>query len=120
MTAVRAAAHAAGLPDERVRFERFVAAAASAPNRPVAVTLGRSGKRIAVAADQSILDAVEAAGVSVPSGCRGGTCGTCQVKVVSGAPEHRDSTLSDADREVAGLMCICVSRAKSAELTLDL
>ena len=117
---VRAAAKAAGLPDERVHFERFVTAAVSTTNRPVTVTLRRSGRRIAVAADQSILDAVEAAGVPAPSGCRGGTCGTCQVKVVSGEPEHRDTALNDADRERAGLMCICVSRAKGTELTLDL
>jgi len=117
---VRAAAKAAGLPDERVHFERFVTAAVITTNRPVTVTLRRSGRRIAVAADQSILDAVEAAGVPAPSGCRGGTCGTCQVKVVGGEPEHRDTALNDADREGAGLMCICVSRAKSAELTLDL
>ncbi|MEP7299192.1 MAG: 2Fe-2S iron-sulfur cluster-binding protein [Burkholderiales bacterium] len=120
ISAVRAAVEAAGLPEERVRFERFVAAAATATNRPVTVTLGRSGKRIAVAADQSILDAVEAAGVPAPSGCRGGTCGTCQVKVVSGAPEHRDTALNATDREVGGLMCICVSRALGPELTLDL
>ncbi len=119
ISAVRAAAEAAGLAGERVRFERFVAAPATTGNRPMTVTLRRSGKRIAVAKDQSILDAIEAAGVPAPSGCRGGTCGTCRVKVVSGAPEHRDTALSDADRE-AGLMCICVSRAKSADLTLDL
>ena len=118
--AVLAAARAAGIPDERVRFERFAAAPALAINRPVTVTLARSGKRIAVAADQSILDAVEAAGVPAPSGCRSGTCGTCQVKVVSGEPEHRDTALNDADREVAGLMCICVSRAVGPELTLDI
>ena len=117
---VRAAAKAAGLPDECVHFERFVTAAVITTNRPVTVTLRRSGRRIAVAADQSILDAVEAAGVPAPSGCRGGTCGTCQVKVVGGEPEHRDTALNDAEREVAGLMCICVSRAKSAELILDL
>ena len=120
ISAVRAAAVAAGLPEDCVRFERFVAAPAVATNRPVTVTLARSGKRVAVAADQSILDAVETSGVPAPSGCRGGTCGSCQVKVVSGAPEHRDTALNDFDRKVAGLMCICVSRAMSAELTLDL
>lgn len=120
ISAVRAAVEAVGLPQERVRFERFVAAAATATNRPVTVTLSRSGKRIAVAADQSILDAVEAAGVPASSGCRVGTCGTCQVKVVSGAPEHRDMALNESDREAGGLMCICVSRAIGPELTLDL
>jgi len=39
---------------------------------------------------------------------------------MSSEPEHRDTALNDADREGAGLMRICVSRTKSAELTLDL
>jgi ferredoxin-NADP reductase len=116
---VRAAAKAAGLPKERVRFERFAVAVATTTNRPVTVTLARGGQRLTVMADQTILEAVEAAGVSAPSGCRGGTCGSCQVQVISGAPEHRDTALNDVDRK-AGLMCICVSRAMGSELTLDL
>jgi ferredoxin-NADP reductase/predicted pyridoxine 5'-phosphate oxidase superfamily flavin-nucleotide-binding protein len=118
--AVQGAARAAGLPADRVRSERFVAPNATAANRPLTVTLRRSGRRIAVAADQTILDAVESAGLAAPSGCRAGNCGTCQVKVLQGQPEHRDTALSDTERNAAGLMCICVSRATSPELTLDL
>ena len=118
--AVRAAAVTAGADPERVKFERFLAPPARTANQAVMVTLKRSGKRIAVPPEQSILDAVEAAGVEAPAGCRGGTCGTCAVKVLAGEPEHRDAALSDVERKQAGLMCICVSRAKSAGLTLDL
>jgi hypothetical protein len=118
--AVHDAASAAGLPVESVRSERFTVANATTANRPVNVTLRRSAKRIAVAADQTILDAVEAAGVPAPSGCRAGNCGICRVKVLEGQAEHRDTALSDAERYAAGLMCICVSRATSSELTLDL
>ena len=118
--AVHDAAHAAGVPASRVRSERFVAPNATSPNQPLTVTLRRSGRRIAVAADQTILDAVEAAGLPAPSGCRAGNCGTCQVKVLQGQPEHRDTALSDTEHNAAGLMCICVSRAMSPELTLDL
>ena len=118
--AVCAAARAAGVDEARLRFERFVAAAGTASDRAVAVALMRSGKRITVPAGQSILDAALAAGVPAASGCRTGTCGTCRVKVLSGEPEHRDAALSDTERGQAGLMCICVSRAKSADLTLEL
>ena len=118
--AVRAAAAVAGVDSEHIRFERFLAPPAPTANQGVTVTLKRSGKRIAVTPEQSILDAVEAAGVEAPAGCRGGTCGTCAVKVLAGEPEHRDAALSDVEHKQAGLMCICVSRAKSAELTLDL
>jgi ferredoxin-NADP reductase len=106
------------LPD-RIRFERFVP-----PSRvddvAIDVTLHKSGKTIRVAPGQSILDAVAQAGVTAPSGCRTGTCGTCATKVLAGLPEHRDQALSVAERERAGLMCPCVSRAKTPGLTLDL
>jgi len=75
---------------------------------------------LAVAAGQSILDAALDAGVAAPSGCRSGTCGTCRVKVLEGDPEHRDAAHSDTERSPGNWMCVYVSRAKSAELTLDL
>ena len=118
--AVRAAGSGAGIADERIRFERFSGAAVSTANRPLTVTLHRSGKSVPVAPAQTILDALEAAGVPVAFGCRSGTCGTCEVKVLDGLPEHRDTALSDNQRSNEGLMCICVSRAAGAELTLDL
>lgn len=114
------AAWSAGLADEQIRFERFAAASNASFNRAVTVTLQRSGKRLAVPPEHSILEAVELAGVQASSGCRSGTCGTCRVKVLGGDPEHRDASLSDLERGDCSLMCICVSRAKSAELILDL
>jgi ferredoxin len=118
--AARNAARSAGIADDRIRFERFAPAPIAASNRAVTVTLQRSAKRIAVAAGQSILDAALDAGVAAPSGCRSGTCGTCRVKVLAGEPEHRDAALNDAERSPGNWMCICVSRAKSAKLILDL
>ena len=118
--AARNAARSAGVADDRIRFERFAPAPVAASDRAVTVTLRRSGKRIAVAAGQSILDAALDAGVAAPSGCRSGTCGTCRVRVLEGEPEHRDSALGDAERSPGNWMCICVSRAKGTELTLDL
>ena len=118
--AVIRAARSAGLADNQVRFERFAAAPSAASNRAMTVTLERSGKQFTVPSGQSILEAVEMAGVQTPSGCRGGTCGTCRVKVLEGEPEHRDVSLSDAERGPGGMMCICVSRAKSPDLILDL
>ena len=118
--AVRSEGAAAGIPAERIRFERFLATPATAANAPVSVILHRSGKRVEVSARQTILEAVEAAGVAAPSGCRNGSCGTCRVKVLGGHAQHRDHALNEAERNQAGLMCICVSRAESTELTLDL
>lgn len=118
--AVRQAARDVSVSGDRVRFERFAAAPSHTADRPIRVALRRSGKHVDVSESQSILDAVQAAGVDAPAGCRAGTCGTCAVKVVAGNPDHRDSVLSAAEREQAGLMCTCVSRATSSTLTLDL
>ena len=79
-----------------------------------------SRRRIAVLPGETILEAVEASGVAVPASCRNGTCGTCATKVLAGTPEHRDRALTAAERDRAGLMCICVSRAATPELALDL
>ncbi|MBB5206321.1 hypothetical protein HNQ51_003667 [Inhella inkyongensis] len=107
-----------GIAPERLRFERFRASAALASERAIGVTLQRSGRRVAVSPLQSVLEALEDAGVAVPSGCRGGSCGECAVKVLAGRPEHRDTVLSPAGRQTQ--MCVCVSRAIDAELVLDL
>ncbi len=118
--AVRVAAAAAGIASERVRFERFLADARPRLDKPFSVSLARSGKHVEVPQGQTILDAIEAAGVTAASGCRNGSCGTCRVKVLGGEPDHRDMALSPDERALAGLMCICVSRARTPSLTLDL
>ncbi|HCZ16932.1 MAG TPA: pyridoxamine 5'-phosphate oxidase [Candidatus Accumulibacter sp.] len=119
LDAVRDGAAATGVAANRLRFERFHVPARP-DDLPLQVTLRGSGRTIDVAAGQSILDAVHAAGIAAAAGCRTGSCGTCAVKVLAGTPDHRDSALSEGERERAGLMCICVSRARSAALTLDL
>ena len=115
---VYSAARRLGLGD-RIRSERFGSPRGS-HEAPIAVELHRSGRRVDVRPGQTILEAVEAAGVAAPFSCRAGHCGRCATKVLAGSPLHLDSALSDAERELAGLMCICVSRARSAGLVLDL
>jgi hypothetical protein len=118
LEAVREAAVRCGA-SERLRSERFTPER-HATDAPIVVELRRSGRRIDVGAAQTILEAVEAAGIAVPSSCRNGTCATCATKVLDGTPEHRDAALTDAERDRAGLMCICVSRARTQSLALDL
>jgi len=115
---VRAAAERHGAAD-RVRSERFALERRDG-DTPIKVELRRSGRQVKVQPEKSILEAVEAAGVDAPFSCRNGTCGTCATKVLDGTPEHRDAALSDAERNLAGLMCICVSRASTPDLVLDL
>jgi ferredoxin len=56
----------------------------------------------------------------VLSSCMEGTCGTCEVDVLDGVPDHRDSFLSPPERESNETMLICVSRCAGKKLTIDL
>ncbi len=115
--AVQAAAIRAGISGENVRSERF-SSSARAGDTPITVTLTRSAKTLQVAADRTILDVIEEAGVTLPSSCRSGTCGTCITRVVSGQIDHRDSVIEETQRNTH--MCPCVSRAIGSSLSLDL
>jgi ferredoxin len=94
--AVRVAAEGHGTAG-RVRSERF-ARERRGSDAPITLELRRSGGWVLVRPEQTILEAVEAAGVDAPFSCRNGTCGTCATKVLGGTPEHRDAALSDAER----------------------
>ncbi|MGW0394987.1 PDR/VanB family oxidoreductase [Streptomyces sp. NPDC003042] len=108
----------AAVPDpSAVRLERF-GPAAPGPARPFTVELRRSGRTIEVAADESTLTAVRRALPDTPYSCEQGFCGTCQHRVLAGQVDHRDELLTDGEREDS--MLLCVSRAASERLTLDL
>ncbi|MDQ1024458.1 ferredoxin-NADP reductase [Streptomyces umbrinus] len=84
------------------------------------VVLERSGHTLTVPADVSVLDTVRSAGVEVLFSCTEGTCGTCETDVLEGTPDHRDSVLTDEEREAGETMLICVSRCQGKRLVLDL
>ncbi|MCX4562547.1 PDR/VanB family oxidoreductase [Streptomyces phaeochromogenes] len=84
------------------------------------VVLERSGRTLTVPADVSVLDTVRSAGVEVLFSCTEGTCGTCETDVLEGTPDHRDSVLTDEEREAGETMLICVSRCRGKRLVLDL
>lgn len=105
--------------DSAVHFEDFVGATANyADDTPFTVMLAKSGKRYEVPVKVSILDTLRRHGHVLASSCESGTCGTCRTRYIAGEPDHRDLVLSD--REKRSEVMICVSRAKSSELTLDL
>ncbi|MFE2998721.1 PDR/VanB family oxidoreductase [Nocardia sp. NPDC059246] len=109
-------------PAGRLRIERFVPKVGGpvTANRAFDVELRRSGLGITVSPGQSVLEAVQQAGVGVLSSCGQGVCGTCETTVLAGEPDHRDSILDDSEREAGNCMFICVSRSRSDRLTLDL
>ena len=89
-----------------------------AVNTAFTVRLNKTGVVIPVSADQSILQALRANGQQVTSSCESGTCGSCRTGLLAGQVEHRDMVLSDTEK-TCNIM-VCVSRALSPELVLDL
>lgn len=110
------------LPPGSLHVERFHPreGALDAPNSAFEVVLDRTGITLQVGPEQTILEVVEAAGVSVPTSCREGTCGSCETEVLEGEVDHRDSFLTEAEREEGLTMQICCSRARSQRIVLDL
>lgn len=117
MEAATAAAMRLGWPAAKVHLESFGGATGGAPFK---VRLARSGITLEVAADESLLEVLEAAGINPPCLCRGGACGECELPVLGGIPEHHDHFLSDAERASGTAIMTCVSRAKTPELILDI
>jgi len=109
-------------PKGSLHVERFVAKPLTEPvlHEAFEVHLAQAGLTLTVAPEQSILDAVEQAGIGVLSSCQEGTCGTCETRVLDGDPDHRDSVLDEGQREANDCMMICVSRSCSPRLVLDL
>ena len=106
-------------PSEHIHFESFGTAPTQfADNQAFDVVLNKTGTRVHVTSEQSILQALRAAGQHVPSSCESGTCGSCRTPLLSGDVEHRDWVLRP--EEQAQHIMVCVSRAKSNELVLDL
>ena len=118
--ATRAAMEAAGRADAQFHAELFENTSHEAGDRPFEVEIASTGQVITVPADQTIIEALEAAGVDLVYDCQRGDCGICQTDVLEGTPDHRDVVLSKEERDSGKVMQICVSRALSDRLKLDL
>ncbi len=115
-----------GVPDERIHYEAFGPAsvpkrapavpAAVAATQSCTVRFEKSGKSIVWdGRDASLLDFAERHGVALDSGCRAGSCGSCQTRVLAGAVAYRSSPDFDPD---PGHCLPCVAVPKSEQLTL--
>lgn len=114
---------AAGWPEGVLHFEHFHADGALADparHRAFVAVLKDSDTRVEVAAGQTLLQALQAAGHDVPCDCGEGLCGTCEVAVLEGAVEHRDKVLTQAERAAGRRMMACCSRAAGATIVLAL
>lgn len=120
LAAFEAAAKTAGKPPSHIHVEYFTQKYETATEGGFIVELAKSGQEVAVPEGKSILEVVRELGIDVPSSCEEGICGSCETKVISGQPDHRDAILTDAEREKSETMMICCSGCKSERLVLDL
>lgn len=108
-----------GRPAERLHVEYFVPKMEAAEGG-FNVRLARTGIDVTVPVGSSILDALLDAGVNVPYSCTEGICGACQVGVLEGIPDHRDTVLTEAEHAANNCIMVCCSGCKTGGLTLDL
>ena len=102
-----------------VHFESFNEGGGVRPDdQPFKVRLARSGVDYEVPVGQSILSVLREHGGDTASSCESGTCGTCRTGLLAGEADHRDMVLMPEEMERQ--IMICVSRARSPELVLDL
>ncbi|MRX48992.1 2Fe-2S iron-sulfur cluster binding domain-containing protein [Paracoccus sp. S-4012] len=118
--AVRAAAEARGFTSDRIHSELFENPTEQAGDQPFEVELASTGEVLTVPPGRTIIEVLEEAGHDVMFDCQRGDCGICQTTVLEGVPDHRDVVLSEAERAAGDVMQICVSRALTPRLKLDL
>jgi ferredoxin-NADP reductase len=110
----------AGWPANQIHTEYFSGAEHEKAQGGFEVELARSGLTLSIARDQSILDAVIAAGLDAPYSCKEGVCGNCETSVIAGIPDHRDLVLTEQERAGGRTMMICCSGCMGDRLVLDL
>lgn len=120
LTAFEALTGGLGLPADTVHVEYFTPKEEVDKEGGFTVELARSGREFVIPHGKTILETLRAAGMDLPASCERGICGTCETRVVSGEPDHRDSILTATERAANETMMICCSGCKGNRLVLDL
>ncbi|WP_414474069.1 PDR/VanB family oxidoreductase [Microvirga sp. M2] len=120
LEAAKRAWRKSGRPVDRLRFETFGNSGRFA-SQPFTVKIPRLGRELTVLQNQTMLDALEAAGIAMISDCRRGECGLCALHIldVDGVVDHRDVFFSDDEKSENGKLCTCVSRVAGTSITID-
>lgn len=105
----------------RIHAERFSAAAAGARcDRSFDVLIASSGNVYHVPPGVPVTTVLAEHGVTIPTSCEDGVCGTCTTRVLDGSIEHRDYYFTSRERARHDRFTPCCSRAATELLVLDL
>jgi vanillate O-demethylase ferredoxin subunit len=110
-----------GWPKDQVHLEYFGAAAQDTTgDRAFQVKIASSGATYEVAADQTVVQALQRHGIEILTSCEQGVCGTCITRVLQGECDHRDLYFTDEEKAKNDQFTPCCSRARGGLLVLDL
>ncbi len=118
VSSVSSAAAELGWPAAHIHFEEFTPPPIS-DAAPFLVNLPELSLEVKVGVRETLLEALENAGVQIASSCRVGQCGTCEMRVLHGEADHRDRCLSEGEM-AGGKIIACISRCRGERLTLAL
>lgn len=105
------------VPDTRIHNENFHPRTSAHQEGDEPFDVEIEGQQFTIGARETIAEVLDDHDVPVYTSCEEGTCGTCQMMVVEGEPDHRDSVFS-AEQHQAGRIATCVSRANGDKLVL--
>jgi ferredoxin-NADP reductase len=120
LEAAKAEWRAQGRAADRLRFETFGNSGRFA-SETFSVHIPQLGRTIQVMPNETMLSALEAAGIPMISDCRRGECGLCAVAILeaTGIIDHRDVFYSEAEQQANDKLCACVSRVVGGSVTID-
>jgi CDP-4-dehydro-6-deoxyglucose reductase len=85
------------------------------------ITLSPVGETLPCRPDETVLAAILGSGASIAFGCRGGGCGTCKMRAITGQVDHGRCSIAVLPEEerTAGWFLSCQARARS-DLAIEL
>ncbi|MCP9994298.1 PDR/VanB family oxidoreductase [Streptomyces albogriseolus] len=110
-------------PQGTLHLERFTPSARPASpegDRPFEIELSSTGEVVHVPVGRSALEALRECAPQLAASCEDGLCGSCELRVLAGTPDHRDDVLPATERGRTDIVYPCVSRARGARLVVDL
>jgi ring-1,2-phenylacetyl-CoA epoxidase subunit PaaE len=119
-----------GVPRNRVHRELFYvedspppgakhADAPAGPGAEVTVLLDGRASTVTVPAGTPVLDGAQLVRPDLPFACKGGVCGTCRARLVSGEVTMRRNYALEQDEVDAGFVLTCQSLPASDRITVD-
>jgi ring-1,2-phenylacetyl-CoA epoxidase subunit PaaE len=103
------------VPPPEVHHEDAPAAAGA----EVTVILDGRASAVTVPAGMAVLDAAQLARPDLPFACKGGVCGTCRARVVSGAVSMRRNYALEDEELTAGYVLTCQALPTTDAVTVD-